>query len=182
MVLSYAKIALNNQLIHSDVPEDPYLGRELDRYFPDRLSQALRVAARRASPQARDHHHGDHQQHREPHGADLRRPHAAGHRRGRATVSRAYTIAREVFDIRDVWQSVERLDNKVAAGVQYAMVQDTIALIRQVTYWLIQRHRGDLGIESQVGRLRRACAHWRLRSPAARGPRAARPATRAPAS
>jgi glutamate dehydrogenase len=33
------------------------------------------------------------------------------------------------------------------------MVQDTISLIRQATYWLIQRHRGDLGIESQVGRL-----------------------------
>ena len=153
MVLSYAKIALNNQLIHSDVPEDPYLGRELDRYFPDRLSKRYASLL------------GEHRLKREiittattnsivnrmgptfvartqqDTGADV------------ATVSRAYTIAREVFDIRDVWQSVERLDNKVAAGVQYAMVQDTIALIRQVTYWLIQRHRGDLGIESQVGRL-----------------------------
>ncbi len=34
MLLGYAKIALNAQLIQSDVPEDPYLSQELDRYFP----------------------------------------------------------------------------------------------------------------------------------------------------
>jgi glutamate dehydrogenase len=34
------------------------------------------------------------------------------------------------------------------------MTLDTVALIRQVTYWLIQRHRKALGIEMQVGRLR----------------------------
>ena len=39
MILSYAKIALNAQLIQSDVPEDPYLGEELDRYFPPRLAR-----------------------------------------------------------------------------------------------------------------------------------------------
>jgi NAD-specific glutamate dehydrogenase len=34
------------------------------------------------------------------------------------------------------------------------MVHDTVALLRQVSYWLIQRHRRDLGIEVQVERLR----------------------------
>jgi glutamate dehydrogenase len=34
------------------------------------------------------------------------------------------------------------------------MVHDTIGLIRQATYWLIQRHRSTLGIEQQVARLR----------------------------
>ncbi len=154
MVLSYAKIALNSQLIQSDVPEDPYLGRELDRYFPDRLTKRYGALL------------GEHRLKREiivtattnsivnrmgptfvartqqDTGADA------------ATVARAYSIARESFDVRDLWQAIERLDNRVPAGVQYAMVQDTIALIRQVTYWLIQRHRGDLGIEMQVGRLR----------------------------
>jgi glutamate dehydrogenase len=69
-------------------------------------------------------------------------------------VARAYTIAREVFDVREIWAGVEALDNKAAASVQYGMVQDTIGLIRQATYWLIQRHRASLGIEQQVARLR----------------------------
>jgi glutamate dehydrogenase len=34
------------------------------------------------------------------------------------------------------------------------MVQDTVGLMRQVTYWLIQRHRTALGIDQQVARLR----------------------------
>ena len=34
------------------------------------------------------------------------------------------------------------------------MLHDTVGLIRQATYWLIQRHRATLGIEQQVARLR----------------------------
>ncbi len=34
------------------------------------------------------------------------------------------------------------------------MAQDTLSLIRQVSYWLLQRHRSALGIDMQVGRLR----------------------------
>jgi glutamate dehydrogenase len=34
------------------------------------------------------------------------------------------------------------------------MVLNTIGLLRQVSYWLIERHRNDLGIDRQVERLR----------------------------
>ncbi|NJD31026.1 MAG: NAD-glutamate dehydrogenase [Gammaproteobacteria bacterium] len=154
IVLSYAKIALYGQLMRSDVPEDPYLGRELDRYFPERLAQRYASLL------------GEHRLRREI--IATATTNSIVNRMGptfvartqqdtgtdAATVARAYTIAREAFDVRDLWQSIERLDNKVPAAVQYAMVLDTIVLIRQVTYWLIQRHRGELGIEMQVGRLR----------------------------
>jgi glutamate dehydrogenase len=71
-----------------------------------------------------------------------------------ATVARAYTIAREALEVREMWQSIEELDTRIAAATQYAMTRDTVGLIRQATYWLIQRHRGSLGIDAQVGRLR----------------------------
>jgi glutamate dehydrogenase len=154
IVLSYAKIALASQLIRSDVPEDPYLSRELDRYFPDRLARRYAELL------------GEHRLRREI--IVTATTNSIVNRMGptfvartqqdtgsdAATVARAYTIAREVFDVRDLWASIEKLDNKIPAPVQYAMVLDSIVLIRQVTYWLIQRHRGDLGIEMQVGRLR----------------------------
>jgi len=154
MVLSYAKISLNNQIIQSDVPEDPYLSRELDRYFPDRLSRRYAALL------------GEHRLKREI--IATATTNSIVNRMGptfvartqqdtgadAAAIARAYSIARESFDVRELWQSVERLDNRVAAGVQYAMLQDTIGLIRQVTYWLIQRHRNELGIEMQVERLR----------------------------
>ena len=154
MLLSYAKIAVSSQLIQSDVPEDPYLSLELDRYFPPRLARRYGALL------------GEHRLKREiivtattnsivnrmgptfvaraqqDTGADA------------ATVARAYSIAREVFEVRDLWAAIERLDNKAAAVLQYGMMHDTIGLIRQATYWLIQRHRTTLGIEQQVARLR----------------------------
>ena len=154
MVLSYAKIALNNQLIQSDVPEDPYLSQELGRYFPPRLSERFgklmpehrlrREIITTATTNSIVNRMGPTFVHRTQAdtGADA------------ATVARAYSIAREVFDVREMWNAIEALDNRVAASVQYAMVQDTIGLIRQVTYWLIQTHRGSLGIDAQVNRLR----------------------------
>jgi glutamate dehydrogenase len=154
MILSYSKIALNNQLIQSDVPEDPYLGQELDRYFPDRLSQpyAKRLGEHRlkreiiatATTNSIVNRMGPTfvARTKQDTGADA------------AAVARAYTIAREAFEVRDLWQDIESLDTRVAATVQYSMAQDSLSLIRQVSYWLLQRHRSALGIDMQVGRLR----------------------------
>ncbi len=154
IMVSYAKIALNAQLIQSDVPEDAYLGLELDRYFPPRLAARYRklldghrlrreiiVTAttnsivNRMGPTfvART---------QQDTGADA------------AAVARAYSIAREAFEVRETWNAIEALDNRVATSVQYHMVQATVGLMRQATYWLLQRHRAALGIDSQVARLR----------------------------
>jgi glutamate dehydrogenase len=38
VLLAYAKISLYTELLDSTVPDDPYLGRELNRYFPPELS------------------------------------------------------------------------------------------------------------------------------------------------
>ena len=48
VLLAYAKLALNNDLLESSVPDDPYLGRELGRYFPKTLGERF--------PEALDHH------------------------------------------------------------------------------------------------------------------------------
>jgi glutamate dehydrogenase len=39
VLLAYAKLALNHELVQSNVPDDPYLGRELGRYFPKALAE-----------------------------------------------------------------------------------------------------------------------------------------------
>jgi glutamate dehydrogenase len=154
MLLSYAKIALNQQLIHSDVPEDPYLSLELNRYFPERLTRRYGELL------------GEHRLKREI--IATATTNSIVNRMGptfvsrtqqdtgedAATVARAYSIAREAFEVREMWTAVEALDNKVAASVQYAMMLDTILLIRQTSYWLIQHHRATLGIEQLVARLR----------------------------
>jgi glutamate dehydrogenase len=39
VLLAYAKLGLYTDLLESNVPDDPYLGRELARYFPKQISQ-----------------------------------------------------------------------------------------------------------------------------------------------
>ena len=48
VLLAYSKIDLYDALLDSDVPEDPYLSAELERYFPAPLPGALRRADARA--------------------------------------------------------------------------------------------------------------------------------------
>jgi glutamate dehydrogenase len=154
IMVSYAKIALNAQLIQSDVPEDAYLGQELDRYFPPRLARRYgklleshrlrREIITTATTNSIVNRMGPTfvARTQQDTGADA------------ATVARAYSIARESFEARELWSAIESLDNRVASAVQYGMVQDALGVIRQATYWLIQRHRAALGIEQQVARLR----------------------------
>ena len=39
VLLAYAKLSLNHDLVQSSVPDDPYLGRELGRYFPKAIAE-----------------------------------------------------------------------------------------------------------------------------------------------
>src|ERR687893_1527162 len=39
VLLAYAKLALHDELLESSVPDDPYLGKELERYFPADLRE-----------------------------------------------------------------------------------------------------------------------------------------------
>jgi glutamate dehydrogenase len=137
ILLAYSKIWLNTHLLASDVPEDAYLSSELARYFPAPIQERF--------PRAISHHR-------------LRREIIATattnslvNRMGptfvtraqedtgveAAQIARAYTAAREIFAMRDVWERIEALDNKVTANLQYEAAFQTSRLLRHATYWLL---------------------------------------------
>ncbi len=102
VLLSYDKIRLFQQLLDSDVPEDPYLSRELVRYFPvplhekyaehmqrHRLKREIIATAVTNSTINRM-------------GATfmMRMQEDTGH--GPASIAKAYTAAREILDARDL--------------------------------------------------------------------------------
>jgi glutamate dehydrogenase len=153
ILLAYSKIWLNNHLLGSDVPEDPYLSSELERYFPapvrrrfaraiagHRLRREIIATATTNSlvnrmgptfvPRAQ-----------EDTGADP------------AQIARAYTAAREIFAMREVWERVDDLDNRVPAKVQYAAAFETSRLLRHATYWLLARRRA-LKVDTAVAEFR----------------------------
>jgi glutamate dehydrogenase len=154
ILLAYAKMALYSRLIESDVPEDPYLGHELERYFPalmqkrfgkylpgHRLRREIIATATTNSIVNRM-------------GPTFARRVQEDTGASAGTIARAYAIAREFVAMRDTWANIEALDNKIAAAVQYEMMFETTRLLRFCTYWLIHRQGGKLDIERQVSRFR----------------------------
>jgi glutamate dehydrogenase len=158
ILLAYSKMALYSRLIDSDVPEDPYLAHELERYFPRIMQQRLgryldqhrlrREIIATATTNSMVNRMGPTFARRvqEDTGA------------GAATVVRAYAIARESYEMRATWSQIEALDTKIKASTQYELMYETTRLLRFCTYWLIHHQSGKLEIERQVSRLRRGLA------------------------
>ncbi len=129
VLLAYAKLSLYAELLDSSVPDDPYLGRELARYFPRELTQSF--------PDALEHHR-------------LRREIIATQlansmiNRGgpslvvriadqtgasAASIAAAFAAVRDSYDMPALNDAINELDGKVAGKVQldlYAAVQELL--------------------------------------------------------
>lgn len=155
ILLAYSKIWLTNHLLASDVPEDPYLSAELVRYFPEpvqeRFARAIsqhrlrREIITTATTNSLVNRMGPAfvPRAQEDSGADP------------AQIARAYTAAREIFDMRRTWAEIEALDTKVPATLQYSMAFQTSRLLRHVTYWLLAHRKRRLQVDAAVAEFRK---------------------------
>src|SRR3546814_289369 len=152
ILLSYSKLVVFQQLVDSDVPEDPYLSRELVRYFPEPLQKKYARAME------------DHRLKREiiatavtnstinRMGATflLRMQEDSG--RSPGEVAKAFTISRETLDARALWAQIDALDGKVPESVQIDALQVIWSLQRSMTRWLLARPGAIPGITAAVDR------------------------------
>ena len=153
VILSYSKIDLYASLVDTDIPEDKFLTRELVAYFPAKLrkrfSESIRdhrlsreiIAMRIAGDMINRMGPAFAVRSQEDTGATI------------AQITRAYTIAREVFEIEALWQEIEALDNRVQTQTQYALMFQITRMLRRAIYWLLQRHAEHLSVESMVSSL-----------------------------
>lgn len=153
LLLSFSKITLYQDLLNSDVPEDPYLSRELESYFPKPLQKEFKelmpehrlrreIVATRVTNSIVNRM-GAHfaMRIKEDTGADS------------ATMAKAFTVAREILAARPFWQAIEGLDNVVPASCQTAALLEMWKLLRHVTRRLIALPKGyQIDISSQVER------------------------------
>jgi glutamate dehydrogenase len=150
ILLAYSKIWLNNHLLASNVPEDPYLSSELERYFPapvrERFPKAIsqhrlrREIIATATTNSLVNRMGPTfvPRAQEDTGAEP------------AQIARAYTAAREIFGMRDLWAQIEALDNKAPAKLQYETAFQTSRLLRHMTYWLLAYRKRELQVDAAV--------------------------------
>jgi glutamate dehydrogenase len=146
VVLAYSKIALFGGLLASDVPEDPFLGRELEQYFPE-------VLRSRYPDQIREH--------------PLRREIIAtrvtnsvvdragttfvfrlAEETGMAApdVARAHTAAQEIFGLRKLWAQIAALDDVVGSDIQTTLLLEVRRLAERATRWLLRNRTQPLDI------------------------------------
>ena len=154
VVLSYGKIWLSNHLLESDVPEDPYLSNELTRYFPAPIRRrfAPEIARHRLRREIIVTATTNSLINRMGPAFVLRTQEDTG--AAPARIARAYTAAREIFDMRTLWAAIEAVDNRISAQLQYAMMYETSRLLRHMTYWLLLERRQELQIDRAVAELR----------------------------
>ncbi len=137
-LMAYGKIFLYSELVESDLPEDPYLTRDLERYFPAPLPE--RFAG----------HIGHHRLRRELIATIVanqlvdragmtfafRLAEETGARAPQ--LARAYAVARDVFEMGSFWAAVEALDNQIEAGTQLSMLIEGRRLVERAARWVVR--------------------------------------------
>jgi glutamate dehydrogenase len=138
VLLSYAKMTLDAELLPSALPDDPELVGDLMRYFPAPLVERYRPAIER------------HRLRREiiatfvanslVNRAGITFANEMKERSGRSAgdVAHAYAIIRDAFYLRPFWHAVEALDNVVPAALQYDLMLDAKRLLERATLWLLR--------------------------------------------
>ncbi|HEY0160426.1 MAG TPA: NAD-glutamate dehydrogenase [Thermoanaerobaculia bacterium] len=154
VLLAYAKMVLFEDLVKTDLPDDPQLANDLVLYFPDELRVRFRSAIER------------HRLRREIVATVVTnamvnrvRPTFAWQMsddtgKGPADIARAFIIIRDAFDLRSVWRDIEALDNKLPAEVQLDMMIAVARLLERAILWLLRSGYERLDIAALVGEFR----------------------------
>jgi glutamate dehydrogenase len=148
VLLAYSKTTLYDELLPSDLPDDPRLVQDLYDYFPPALKSEFR-------PQIEKHR--------------LRREiiatlvtnslvnrvgstfvHVIREKTGQPAnaVARAYAIVRETFRFRELWAAIEALDNKVDAKTQTEMLIEINRLAEPATSWFLRNGTHPLDVSA----------------------------------
>ncbi|HVE70283.1 MAG TPA: NAD-glutamate dehydrogenase [Thermoanaerobaculia bacterium] len=150
ILLAYAKMVLYEDLLKSDLPDDPQLVDDLVLYFPDELRGRFRGAIDR------------HRLRREIIATVVTnaminrvRPTFAWQMCDETSkpppdIARAFIVMRDSFDLRTIWADIETLDNKLPASVQTEMMISVARLLERAILWLLRTTYEKLDIAAYV--------------------------------
>src|SRR5262245_34383234 len=153
-LLAYSKIDLSEALLESDVPEDPYLSAELERYFPAPLPERFgeEMRSHRLFRQIVTTQVVNNMLHGGGTTFAFRLHEETG--APASQIARAYACAREIFEMRPLWAEIETLDCKCEAGVQIELLLEGRRLVERASRWLLGNRPRQLDIASTVSHFR----------------------------
>ncbi len=137
VLLAYAKMALYDTLLDSDVPDEPFLERELVESFPPRLHEQFAEAMARhrlrreiiATRLANDvlNWGGPSFVDRIEEDTGMAPP----------DIVKAFVVTREAFDLARLWRQVDGLGTDVPSAVQTSLILAIITLSYNQTLWFL---------------------------------------------
>ena len=154
VLLAYAKLSLNHELLSSRVPDDPYLGRELGRYFPKTVAERF--------PDAIEHHRlrreiivtqlANSIINRGGPSFLVRIADQTGARP--AYIAAAFAAVRDSYEMSALNNAIDALDNTISGTLQlelYAAVQD---LLLDRVVWFLRNVNLQEGLAAIVAHYR----------------------------
>ena len=138
VLLAYSKIALYQDILASDLPDSPLFEGDLIRYFPApiRHQHASWVVRHRLRRELVSTILTNALVNRA--GSTFVSELAEKTGRSAADVARAFAIARDVFDLEDVWSEIEALETQIRPEVQIRMLECAIGLLQTVCQWFLR--------------------------------------------
>ncbi len=150
VLMSYAKITLYDELLASDLPDDPYMTQDLMRYFPQPLQKAYaeRITRHRLRRELIATVATNEMVNR----VGVTFVQEVKDKTGMTSgdVARGYTISREVFGLRDLFAEIEALDTVAPAGLQAAMLIECGRLIEHGSTWFLRLGPHPLDMRAHV--------------------------------
>jgi glutamate dehydrogenase len=154
VLLAYAKLSLNHHLLNSGVPDDPYLGRELNRYFPQAIAGKFpdAIAQHRLRREIIVTQLANSMINRGGPSLVVRIADQTG--ASAAAIASAFAAVRGAYDMIALNTAIDALDNKVPGKLQlelYATVQD---LLLDRLVWFLRNVDLSKGLEEIVSHYR----------------------------
>jgi glutamate dehydrogenase len=154
VIMAYAKISLYGEILASGVPDDPYLSRELKRYFPKAMQERF----------ADDIEH--HKLRREIIATMLANsminrggPSFMAYIMGEtsaepADIAAAFAAARDSYDFLALNTAIDALDAKIPGTLQNKLYAGLQLLLRWTTVWFLRHEQLDQGLQQLIGKYR----------------------------
>ena len=152
VLLAYSKSILKDEILASDLPEEPYLAKIVMRAFPHALREKFNAEI------------SNHRLKRDIVATELsniiinevginftQRLHTETGS-SIAAIVRSYTIVRELFDLPDVWTEIKSLDYQISSALQHEMLVESIRFTRRATRWFLRNNRSGFAIEELIQR------------------------------
>ena len=158
MLLSYAKIALQHDLLESGVPDEPGLEPWLTGYFPSALRERFAGDIDKHSLRREIIALGLTNAVVNRGGPAMAVRLAEETQRTTADVAYAYLATREVFELPALWLRIDALDGKAKGAAQLALYQATQDLVNAQTLWFLRNGSAMSDLPGTIARHRAGVA------------------------